>query len=318
MTAKMALASEAPAPSRLFFSDAKLSFIFPAHWRLQPGFPYGPLFAKPTKSGREAVISCAISAPLSQTHLAADIPAGMLKDLARKELESHQPGFTPVAEVEKSISGHRAYEIIWDGDDSLRNESVYFFIEDRIYAVNLKADSAAFRWLSPDFHNWLKSIQILSRRESGALNVPAHGGLWIHQTGGLKVILPEAWLIGVSDDHTLGAVIVQGNDQSNLTASWDGTPAKTARISSNDKKALRKAIHRKGYKIDTDQEFSFHGFPALQVTYEGPKGERYIIAEDLLVATPKGNWLFSFDADSGLFRTMCLEYQKILKDLQFI
>src|SRR4029077_9318023 len=66
-------------PARLFFSDAKVSFVFPSNWTLQPSFPYGPLFSKVTKDGSTAWISCAISAPLQENRVSSDISQQVLK-----------------------------------------------------------------------------------------------------------------------------------------------------------------------------------------------------------------------------------------------
>src|SRR5579871_3428806 len=74
----LAIAANPTAP-RIFFSDASISFMFPNHWTLDAKFPYGPLFTKPTKKGGNAVISCAISAPLDNTHMSSDVSQEVLK-----------------------------------------------------------------------------------------------------------------------------------------------------------------------------------------------------------------------------------------------
>ena len=100
-------------------SDTSLLWLvtFPLprqNFDLQPHFPYGPLFTKTTKDGATALISCAISAPLEETHVAADISQQVLKQLAKRELEAHQPGYNSIVEEDRQLAGHNAFEITWE------------------------------------------------------------------------------------------------------------------------------------------------------------------------------------------------------------
>src|SRR5882762_144733 len=128
-------------PARLFFSDAKVSFIFPSQWTLQPTFPYGPLFTKTTKDGATALISCAISAPLQENRVSSDISQQVLKQLAKHELEVHQPKFQSLAERDRELAGHNAFEITWQNEvdsQTLQHQSIYFYVENRVYALTLQ------------------------------------------------------------------------------------------------------------------------------------------------------------------------------------
>lgn len=310
-------------PARLFFSDAKISFIFPQHWKLEPSFPYGPLFSKATREGDRALIACAISAPLEQNRVSADISTDVLKELAKREMAAHHQEFKIFSESERELAGHHAYEMTWEDvvqEVPLQHQSVYFFVENRLYALTLQARSNSFRWIVPDFQGWLTSLRILSRTDSGALGTPAHGGLWIHQNGGVKIWLPSEWLIAVADDLTLGATVVQGTLHNVFTATVDlsSSTIKENKITRQEKKELRKAIAKKGYRIMKEWEAPFHGFPAFQVEYEGSKDERYVEAQDILVVSPKAHWLFSFEGDLSLFHAMGDQFTKILKNIQFL
>jgi len=222
-----------------------------------------------------ALISCAISAPLVDNRVSADISERVLTQLAKHELEAHQPGYHSLAERERQLAGHNAFEITWENvvdSQTLKHQSLYFFVESRVYALTLQSHAHSFRWLVPDFQQWLASMQVLSRKDSGSLDAPAHGGLWIHQTGGVKIAVPDAWLIAVSDDRTLGATLAQGGQHTELTATVDVSSPTGTGFSRGDKKEARKGVHKKGLRIAHESVEPFHGLPAFQVRYEGLRG----------------------------------------------
>src|SRR5260221_161074 len=76
-------------------------------------------------------------------------------------------------------------------------------------------------WTIKDLQNWLGSVHILSRQEAGKLRARAHGGLWVHHTGGAKIEIPDDWLIGVADDSELGATTVRDRMHLAFTAVVD-------------------------------------------------------------------------------------------------
>jgi hypothetical protein len=306
---------------RLFFSDAKVSFIFPNNWTLQPKFPFGPLFTKTLKDGASALISCAISAPLDENHVSSDISQAVLKQLAKHELETHQPGFQALSERDRELAGQNAFEITWQNEidsHTLEHQSVYFYVENRVYALTLQSPPHNFRWLSPDFQHWLNSVQVLSRKDGGALVEPAHGGLWIHQTGGVKISIPSPWLIAVADDRTLGATVVVNSLHSEFTATLDVSSTTGAEFTRDDKKEARKVVYKKGLRIAHESEEPFHGLPSFQLQYEGLSGDRTIKGQDIWVVSPKARWLFNVEGDVSLYNHLSDQYTEILKDLQFI
>jgi hypothetical protein len=325
MTAEMIMLSSSvlatDTQSRLFFSDANISFICPSHWTLQPNFPYGPLFTKTIKDGTTALISCAISAPLEENNVSADISQQVLKQLAKNELEVHQPGYRALSERDRQLAGQNAFEITWEDvvdSQTLKHQSLYFFVEDRIYALTLQSNPHSFRWLVPDYQHWLNSLRILSRKDSGSLEDPAHGGLWIHQTGGVKIAIPEPWLIAVSDDRTLGATFAQGGLHTEITATVDLSSPTSREFSRRDKKDALKAVHKKGLRIVHDSNDPFHGLPAFQVQYEGMLNDRVVKGMDIWVISPKGRWLFNVEGDVSLYNSLADQYEQILKNIEFI
>ncbi len=135
------IASAVETPSRIFFSDAKLSFVVPEHWSLEPAFPFGPLFSKTTQDKSTARIACAISEPVQDNRMTEDIPLEKLQTLARQQIASHADAHL-LTERTITVSGHPAIEMTWQptsAKDSLRQQSVYFFLENRLYALSLQA-----------------------------------------------------------------------------------------------------------------------------------------------------------------------------------
>ena len=306
---------------RVYFSDAKLSFIFPANWTLEPKFPYGPLFSKTTQEGVPALISCAISQPLQDNKLSADISRDVLKELAERDFAARQPGFKAIDEKDRQLADHNAFEITWESTadgQTLQHRSIYFFVENRVYAITLQAGAKSFRWLIPDFEKWLTSFEILSRKDSGAVMQPAHGGLWIHQTGGIKITIPEEWLIAVSDDHTLGATYAKNSLHADVTATVDTSTAATKELTKKERKELLKTYKNRGQDIMKISEEPFHGYPTLTLTYEGAKGDRAVEGQDIWITTPKGRWLINLEADSSFASGMGDRYQQILNGIQFL
>src|SRR5262249_4192926 len=63
----------AETPPRLFFSDAKLSFVIPEPWEVPSSFPFGPLLTRKTQEGTDAFIVCQISDPVERSRLSVDV-----------------------------------------------------------------------------------------------------------------------------------------------------------------------------------------------------------------------------------------------------
>ena len=304
--------ARARAADRVYFADAKISFVVPDGWHLTPSFPFGPLF---DREGSSATIACAISQPLSQNRVQTDLPINTLKELAHSQI-SRMHG-TMTAEKERAVASQNAVSIRWQDAQHIQHSSAYFFVENRIYALALQATSEDFDTMAEGFDRWLNSIQILRNHDSGALRDPTHGGLWIHQTAGAKIRVPESWLVGAVNERLLGVVIRDQKAQGAWTVTVDAVPSDLQGLSDKQKLDLRKAVEGKGFKIVSESAEPFHGLPSYRLLYEGYRGERFIHATDMLVVSPKAHWLFSFDADSALFRSLAPQYAEILSAVQF-
>ncbi len=310
-----------PTAPRLFFSDANISFRFPNHWKLDSAFPYGPLFTKQLRDGSTATILCAISAPLNPTRVSADLPLDALKELAIREMEDHQPGYKTISKKDLQLSGQNAFQIVWDNASStqtLRHQSVYFFVESRVYVITLQAKPRVFRWIAPDFQNWLQSLRILSRKASGELDTPSHGGLWIHQTAAAKIFIPEEWLVGVADDRMLGATFASEALHNSFTATVDPIATPPKEFTRDERKEAVKAVRRKGLRVVSETETPFHGFPSLQVQYEGEFKDRLVRGRDIWVLSPKARWLFNLEGDVSLYNSRSNDFEQILNAIQFL
>jgi hypothetical protein len=313
-----------PAPeaaSRVFFSDAKLSLAVPDDWDVDPSFPFGPVFQRTTPEGSQALITCQISDPLAQTHLATNLPADQLRKIAEQNLAAQNTHARILSRDTRQIAGHDAFEMTWEEQtDSTMTQvqSVYFFSEDRVYAVALRARADSFPWLVPPFQEWLNTVEMLTAKDSGVLQTPAHGGLWVHQTGGAKIAIPDAWLIGVADDRSLGATLANGSQHSELTASV-ATVQQEPQMTPEEHDAARAALEKKGYRILSETDEPFHGLSALQFNYEGNRSDgRVVRGTDVWVATPKGHWLFSVEGDITFFNHLTSDFNDILNNIQFL
>ena len=134
------------------------------------------------------------------------------------------------------------------------------------------------------------------------MDAPAHGGLWVHQTGGAKIAFPEDWLIGVADDRQVGATVAHDKMHLDFTAVVDVCDARLQTMETQEKDAARRAIEKKGFKIVAESEEPFHGYPCFQLTYEGTVEDRFVRGEDLWVSGPKARWLISIEGDAKLLR----------------
>jgi hypothetical protein len=305
--------SAAPYSPRVFFSDARLTFNFPDGGELDDHFPIGPLFHLSTAAGEEAAIVCQISKPLSLTHMSADLPPNVLLQLASESVRAS--GQTIETSATGQISAHNAVLFRLHDAQGRRSFTDFFFADERLYAFSLETPGSldAFR---ASFEKWLQSVRIVGPQGTGVLETPSRGGVWIHQTGGLRIEVPDAWLIGLSTDLTLGATIAKDADHSELTATVDTANVSTA-ISDAEKKDAEQALIKKGYRVQAVSEDAFHGLPSFRVEYDGQKGRRYIKGTDLWVATPKGRWLVGMEGDGPFFRNLTSDYNMILNDMDF-
>ena len=256
------------APRRLFFSDARLSFVIPEPWEVPSSFPFGPLLTRKTQEGTDAFVLCQISDPVDLSRLSADASTGTLKGFATHDLASRHTGARVLATMARTLAGQNAYEVTWlnEGPEGVTQyQSIYFFLDNRFYVLSLRANRDSFPWIAQDFQNWLAGVHLLNRQDSGQLQAPAHGGLWVHQTGGAKIKIPEDWLIGVADDRQLGATIARDKMHLAFSAVVDVLSPSAQGLSAAEKAAARKALEAKDYKIMAQSDDPFHGLPAFQI-----------------------------------------------------
>jgi len=306
-------------PPRLFFSDAKLSFLVPDPWEVPSSFPFGPLLTRKTQEGTDAFVVCQISDPVDSSRLSADISTDTLKEFATHDLSSRNTGARVLATTARTLAGQNAYEVTWlnEGPEGVtQTQSIYFFMDNRFYHLSLRANRDSFPWIVQDFQNWLLSVRLLNRQDSGKLDDPAHGGVWVHQTGGVKITIPDDWLIGVADDRQVGATIVRDKMHLAFSAVVDVSSPAAQGMAAVEKEEAQKTLE-KDYKIIAQSEEPFHGLPALELDYEGTVDGRFVRGEDLWVSSPKARWLISVDGDSRLLRQLSDEWQGILSDIHF-
>jgi hypothetical protein len=317
--AAAAWAAQPGTPPRLFFSDAKVSFLFPDNWSLEPAFPFGPMFVKTTQQGSQAFITCEISNPLRQDRLTTNLSHEELRALAERDIASKASKAKTISSSTRTLAAHNAYEVTWEDqgrEPPVQFQSVYFFSENRVYSLTLRALPDSFPWLVPDFQEWLNDVRFLTRRDSGALDTPALGALWIHQTGGAKVFFPENWLVGVADDRMVGAARVVEDKEAAVTVTVE-PELRTPVISPEEKVQAQRNIEKKGFKITRVWEEPFHGQAAFHLAYQGNRKDRFVHIEEHWIATPKGRWLLSLEADGPLFGKLTEDFREILNDFQF-
>ena len=307
-------------PPRLFFSDARLSFEIPVPWEVTSSFPFGPLLTRKTQEGTDAFIVCQISEPINTSRLSADASVDILQNFATHDLSTRATGARTLATAARTLAGQNAYEVTWlnEGPEGVTQyQSDYFFLDNRFYVLSLKANRDSFPWIVQDYQNWLNTLRFLSRQNGGKLDPPAHGGLWVHQTGGAKIEIPEDWLIGVADDRELGATLARDKMNIAFTAVVDALSPATHEMTAEEKKEARKTLEDKGRKIVSESEEPFHGLPAFQLVYEDTVDGRFVRGQDLWVWSPKARWLLSIDGDSRLLRQLEPEWQGILSNIHF-
>jgi hypothetical protein len=316
----LALCQAVETPPRLFFSDAKLSFLVPEPWEVPSSFPYGPLLTRKTQEGTDAFIQCQISDPVDPGRLSAEASVDILKKFAGEDMASRSKNSRQLAAGARTFVGKNAYEATWvnEGPDGVvQYQSVYFFMDNRYYVLSLRASRDSFPWIVEDFQNWLATVHLLSRRDAGKLEAPAHGGLWVHQTAGAKIAFPDNWLIGVADDRQVGAAAARDKMHLSFTATVDVMAPASKEFDPKEKEEARRVLTEKGYTIVSESDEPFHGLPSFRVAYEGTIAGRFIRGQDLWAKSPKGHWLISLDGDGPLLRQLSDEWQGILNGIHF-
>ncbi len=314
------LLASVDTPPRLFFSDAKLSYLVPEPWDVPDSFPFGPLLTRKTPEGSDAYIVCQISKPIDQSRLSADRSTDTLKTFATQDIHARAADGRILASSARAMSGQNAWEMTWiveHPEGATQYQSVYFYLENRFYVMTLQTTRDSFPGMVPSFQEWLTSVHLLSRRDSGKLEAPSLGGLWVHQTGGAKISIPETWLIGVADDRQLGATIARDKMTLSFTVVVDAVSKERQEVPVSDKAQARKALEEKGHKILDESDEPFHGLPAFRMAYDGTIDGKYIRGQDLWIMSPTARWLINIEGDGRLIRSMSDEWQGILNGIHF-
>lgn len=307
------------APPRIFFSDAKLSFTVPDNWSYSESFPYGPLMSRTTPEGSSAFIVCQLSDPLDATKISADVSSDTLKTFAAQDVAAHLGAGRVLASAERALGTRSAYEITWEQPEgATQSQSVYFYVDGRFAVLTLRAERNSFPWLVPEFQTWLSTIRILARHDSGMLETPSHGGLWVHQTAGAKILVPENWLIGVADDRQVGAVLANGKMHADFTATVELAAPNAPDITAAHKKEARRVIEQKGFTVTAETEEPFHGFPAVEFSFEGTESGRFVKGQDIWVFSPKARWLLTVEGDGAFLRQISSDVQSLLGGIHFL
>ena len=99
-------------PPRLFFSDAKLSFVVPSPWDVPSTFPFGPLLTRKTQEGTDAFIVCQISNPVDPTGCGGCLEDA-LKAFATQDIDSRKEKSRILASTARTLMDQNAYEVTW-------------------------------------------------------------------------------------------------------------------------------------------------------------------------------------------------------------
>ena len=311
---------EASAPPRLIDGESHVSMVIPENWSIDLDFPEQPLFYWTTPEKSTATIFYQPGRTLKQTHMRVELPVNALQEFARQDLAAQHPSARILAAEARIITGRNAFEVTWTEDmpDAIEAQSIYTFADDRFLCFTLKTEKNSFPWQVPDFQKWISTIQFLSRSDSGALPLPAHGGIWIQKTAGARVTLPAHWLIGVADDRSVAAAFSDGEKHAEITvtAALDQGTAPLD-IDEKTKSDAHTGLAAKDFKITTETEEPFHGYPALRLAFEGYRKNRFVKGIDLWVRSPKARWLISIEGDGPLFNHLTDDYEKILNEFEF-
>jgi hypothetical protein len=320
MTAVPSLSVET-TPPRLFFSDAQLSVAVPSPWQVSPTFPVGPLLTRDTPEKTKAFIDCQISEPVDSAHATSVLPTGALKAFAAQDATSRSSQGNILNLSSSSIAGQDAYQATWEitsaEGKAFRAQSIYFFFHNRYYVLTLRAPSASFSKLIPEYEGWLANLRFLSRQHSASLDDPAHGGIWIHQTGGARIVFGQRWLIGVADDHQVGATIAQGRMHLDFTAAMGPISPRSREFGPEEIEHVRQMVLKKGFTIISEMDEPFHGYSAFQLTYEGTANGRFLRGQDIWVGAAKARWLMNIEGDAPLMRQLAPAWRDVLESIRF-
>jgi hypothetical protein len=312
--------SDAGAPARLFDAAAHVSFIIPEAWEFEPDFLTQPMLTWTSPEGGHVEILYAPSEPDRQARLQSELPLKALQDFAQRDIAARHPKARLLAAEQRTLAGRNAFEITWTEDEaSSEAQSVVVFVDDHFITLTLKADKNVFPWQVPEFQKWLNAVQFLGRQDSGALTVPARGGIWLQREVGARVAFPEQWLIGAADDRLVAAALAQEDKHSEITITADPMPTPaTLEVDSKTRHDARAGLAAKDFTVTAETEEPFHGYPALRLAYQGYRKNRFVKGIDLWIISPKAHWLINIEGDGTLFRHLGGDYRKILDGFEFL
>ncbi len=311
----------APLPSRVFLSDARLSLEIPSGWTTVDSGDLDPLFVRETPEGAEAMIGFRLFPIRDAAAFSSTIDPEALKAFAINDAASQIGKGRILTQGTRLFAERPAYEMTWETPKTEgleQTQALYVFAENRFAVLLLRARRESFAWLVPEFQKWLESARSLSRRGSGSLDSPSHGGVWAHVGGGARVRFPEDWLIGVADDRMVGAAFAHEERHLTFTLSMEpgafpaGMPAEAAMP------LAKELIEKKGFRVTEAAHEPFHGLPALELSYEGSPGSRLLKGHDIWVFGRQSRWLINIEGDSKLYRARWNDFRDILSAIDFL
>jgi len=318
-----AVSATAPDVSpRLFLADAHLSATLPDPWDLKEPPEKLVYFERATAESRTATIRFEIAAQTNPDRLSEEMPLETLQEFARRDIASRDPQTRILASEIRTLIGRNAFEATWQEggqtDEGEMTQSVYLYIHDRFVIVLMRASRADFPTLVPEYQAWLLTLRALSLRDSGALDTPSRGGLYIHLASRVRVPVPDTWLVGVANDHSFGAAIVDGEKNVRWSMTLLPRRATGEELTSAFRKDAKSSLTKQGLRILQESENPFHGYTALALTFDGNKNQRFIKGQDLWVWSPTAQWLISIEGDGPLMNRLRGDYGKMLDAIQFL
>lgn len=314
-------ADDAPTPARFFDAAAHISFTIPEAWDFELAFSSMPLVAWTTPEGARAEVWYRPGDPIGGERLRTELSLAELEDYARRDIGASHPNARILAAENRTLDGRNAFEATWseDAPEPTEAQSVYAFIDDRYVVLTLKAKRDAFPWQVPTFQQWLNTVELLGRRDTGALAIPAHGGIWLQRALGGRIAFPAPWLIGTADDRQVGAAFAEEARHSTLTVTAEPIPAAEAHaVNAKTKANARADLLAEGFQLTAESEEPFHGYPAYRVAFEGYRKTHFVKGVDLWVVSPKARWLISIEGDGPLFNRQADDYRRILDGFEFL
>jgi len=308
-------------PARVFLADVRLSFPLPDPWTLIEKKGTLPILQRKTAEERQAYIRSEVAPQVNSDRMSEDVAVDTLKEFARRDILARDPETRVLATEMRTLLGRNVYEVTWQqgpsNDTSLMHQSLFFYVQDRFVIVSLNSSRVDFPGLVPDFQTWVGTLRVLSQRQAGALDAPSRGGLYLNLGGRIRVPIPDSWLIGVANDRTFGAAIVQDEKEVSWTLTAEPRRA-DATLNDRARREARASLTRRDLRIQNSHEDAFHGYAALTLAFDGNKNGRFVKGQDIWVWSPGALWLISIEGDGPLVNRLQDDLRKMMDATEFL